>query len=53
MMRPVPLEIIAGSSPYRHQSVSRHLEFRRGRLHRSGFVRRLDIAPPDGFAVSL
>ena len=37
------------SSPYRHQPVCRHLEFRRSLLNRGGVIRRLDGAKPDGF----
>jgi hypothetical protein len=42
-----------GPSPYCHQSVGWHLELRCCLLHRSGFVRRLDFAQPDGFAGDL
>jgi hypothetical protein len=41
------------SSPYRHQPVSWHLECRCGLFERVGFVRRLDLAHPDGFAGEL
>jgi hypothetical protein len=40
-------------SPYRHQAVSRHLEFGCGHLDGGGLVSGLNIAQPDGFAGDL
>jgi hypothetical protein len=53
-MWPVPSNVggvtsrLRGSSPDRHQPVSRHTEFRGALLDCGGLVRRLDKAKPDG-----
>jgi hypothetical protein len=43
-----PFRFPADSSPYRHQPVGRHLEFRSAFLNGGGLVRGLDISQPDG-----
>jgi hypothetical protein len=48
-----PVVSRAGSAPYRHQSISRHLEFHRGLFDGGSLVSGLDRAKPEGFAREL